>query len=326
MKELLSIVVPVYNTEEFLERCLESILSNKYENYEVILVDDGSTDKSPQICDRYAERYSNIHVLHKENGGEASSKNAGIEHAQGTYVAICDSDDTVPESGYQTLMKRGMDTDADVVRGLIHQVDKNTGEDCVKQRTDTVLRSAMAGHYCNIYKKTMLDKYNIRFQPFVLGADLTFMIQVLDHAKNIQRVEEVTYEYLIRPAASKTKSEIQKQDFNHFYDSFRWREWVVNYMNSSEKLLDLYGTQMGGGLCPMIDRDWLKYDESERKLCFESLTNIVQKIDWTRQKVNENGYIWITKDRFMQMTEKQYTKYLKKRFYFIEPIKKLIGR
>lgn len=326
MNELLSIVVPIYNTDEFLERCLQSILNNKYENYEVILVDDGSTDKSPEICDTYVKKYSNFIVIHKENGGEASSKNAGIEKAHGKYVAICDSDDCVPMDGYKLLMEKAEETGADVVRGLIRQIDENNGEDCVKQRTDSVLRSATAGHYCNIYKKSLLEENHIRFQPFVLGADLTFMIQVLNNAVNIQRIEDVTYEYIIRPANAKNKSEIQKQDFKHYYDNFRWREWVAKYMNSSKKLLDMYKTQMGGGLCPLIDKNWLKYNQKERELCFKSLYNIAKNIDWSMQKVNANGYLWTDAESFLNMTEKQYTKFLKKRFYIINPIKNMLKR
>ena len=321
-----SIIVPVYKAELFLERCVRSILRQTYGDWELILIDDGSPDNSGRLCDDFARDNARIKVIHKENGGEASAKNAGIEYAKGDYISICDSDDCVTETGYKLLMERAIETDADVVRGLIREYDENIGVNQIKQRTDSVLRSAMAGHYCNIYSRKMIEQCQIRFQPFVLGADLTFMIQVLNKANNIQRIEDVTYEYIIRPNTSKNKSEIQKQDFKHYYDNFRWREWVVNYMNSSEKLLQMYGMQMGGGLCPIITKEWLKYSKEERVQCFERLKNIVKNIDWEKQKVNENGYLWINKDKFCKMTEPQYTNYLRKRFYLIEPIKKVLGR
>lgn len=326
MQPMLSIIVPVYKTQEYLERCIEAILKTNYQKFEVVLVDDGSPDECPQICDRYAEKYSNIYVLHEENQGVYAARNAGIEYAHGEYIAFCDSDDCVPENSYELLMERAAQTGADVVRGLVRQIDKNIGEDCIKKRTDSILRSATSAHYCNVYKKEMIIRNNIKFQPFTLGEDISFMIQILNCAERIVSVNEVTYYYLIRSENSQNKSAIQIKDFRHYYDNFRWREWVVNYMNSSEKLLQMYGTQMGGGLCPLIDKNWLKYNQKERELCFKSLYNIAKNIDWSMQKVNANGYLWTDAESFLNMTEKQYTKFLKKRFYIINPIKNMLKR
>ncbi len=323
---LLSIIVPVYKTEEFLERCIKAVLKTEYDNIELILVDDGSPDTCPKICDQYAQADEHVRVLHRKNSGVYAARNAGIEAAAGEYIAFCDSDDYVPENAYSLLMKKAIETDADVVRGLVRQTDENTGINAVKKRTDSVLRSATSAHYANVYKRELLMKHNIRFLPFTLGEDLSFMIQVLNHAQNIQSVDEVTYIYLIRPITAKNRSAIQIKDFRHYYDDFRWREWVVNYMNRSEKLLRRYKEQMGGGLCPAIDKNWLMFERKQREKCYASLKNIVQNIDWSVQKVNANGYLWMDEKRFLQMEEVQYTKYLKKRFYIIEPVKRLFVR
>lgn len=90
---LFSIIVPVYGTEQFLCKCIDSILSQTYMNFELILIDDGSPDDCPQICDEYAQRDSRIHVIHKENGGAASARNVGIHAAHGDYIMFADSDD-----------------------------------------------------------------------------------------------------------------------------------------------------------------------------------------------------------------------------------------
>lgn len=91
----ISIIVPVYNVEKYLERCIDSILNQNFKDFELILVDDGSTDKSGEICDKYAKRYSYIRVIHKENGGPSEARNEGILQANGKYVTYIDSDDLI---------------------------------------------------------------------------------------------------------------------------------------------------------------------------------------------------------------------------------------
>lgn len=100
VKPLVSVIVPVFNTERFLCECVESIRSQKLENLEIILVDDGSTDMSPSICDDYAKRDNRIKVIHKENGGVSAARNAGLEIARGKYFAFVDSDDIIDKNMY----------------------------------------------------------------------------------------------------------------------------------------------------------------------------------------------------------------------------------
>lgn len=119
---ILSIVVPVYNVEKYIENCLNSIIENYCDGIEVILVDDGSKDNSSQICDRYVEKYNYISVIHKENGGLSSARNAGIKKAQGKYIWFVDSDDYIKK---------------DSVKKII---------DCTTNDTDLILAS-----YCDIY-------------------------------------------------------------------------------------------------------------------------------------------------------------------------------
>ena len=103
MKPLLSVIVPVYNVEKYLKRCLESILVQSWNDYEIILVDDGSTDSSAQICDVYAEKYEMIRVIHKENKGLSDTRNRGIEEASGEYVYFPDSDDWLEPNTFSEL-------------------------------------------------------------------------------------------------------------------------------------------------------------------------------------------------------------------------------
>lgn len=103
MQELISVIVPIYNVEKYLERCICAITGQTYVNLEIILVDDGSTDKSPQICDFYAQQDDRIKVIHKENGGSSSARNVGIATATGQYIGFCDSDDYPEPDLYENL-------------------------------------------------------------------------------------------------------------------------------------------------------------------------------------------------------------------------------
>lgn len=94
-EDLISIVIPVYKVELYLEKCIESIINQTYKNLEIIIVDDGSPDNCPKICDEYAQKDNRIKVIHKENGGLSDARNAGIDVAAGKYIAFVDSDDYV---------------------------------------------------------------------------------------------------------------------------------------------------------------------------------------------------------------------------------------
>lgn len=101
---LISIIIPVYKVECFLEECIDSVLAQSYGNIEIILVNDGSPDKCPQICDRYKSLHDNIKVIHKQNGGLSSARNAGLEIASGEYIIFLDSDDVLVKTGVQTVV------------------------------------------------------------------------------------------------------------------------------------------------------------------------------------------------------------------------------
>ncbi len=111
-----SIIVPVYNVERYINQCLDSIKSQTYTNWECLLVDDGSTDASGKICDEYAQNDSRFKVFHKSNGGLSSARNYGIDHASGDYISFCDSDDWIESEYLQTLTQLMRDYDADIAQ------------------------------------------------------------------------------------------------------------------------------------------------------------------------------------------------------------------
>lgn len=113
-EDLISVIVPVYNMEQYLERCVNSIVDQTYRNLEIILVDDGSTDRSPRMCDEYAQKDGRIKVVHKVNGGLSDARNAGLQAATGTYIGYVDSDDWIEPQMYQRMYEACIEHQAQV--------------------------------------------------------------------------------------------------------------------------------------------------------------------------------------------------------------------
>ncbi len=112
----LSIILPIYNVEKYLDRCMKSILKQSFKDYEIILVDDGSTDSSPILCDKYGKQLNKVKVLHKSNGGLSSARNAGLELAKGKYIFWLDSDDYISEEALSSIVKTLNKSEVDILK------------------------------------------------------------------------------------------------------------------------------------------------------------------------------------------------------------------
>lgn len=125
MDELISVIVPIYNTEKYLVECVESLRKQTYSNIEIILVDDGSTDASIEICDEFAEKDSRVRVFHKKNEGVAVARNFGIQQSNGQYVVIVDSDDVAVDRMIEVLYTQIKENDADIAVGNYYIYDES---------------------------------------------------------------------------------------------------------------------------------------------------------------------------------------------------------
>lgn len=176
MNEMLSVIIPVYQAEKFLDRCVKSVLDSTYTNLEVILVDDGSKDASSKLCDEWAQKDSRVKVIHKENGGVSSSRNAGIDASNGEYITFVDSDDYISETAYATSLSFFKENVV-CVEFNDSYCDTNGSPYCnIKERGETLFFSSCVEaleHYwdnginsavwCRIFKTDILKKNNIRF-------------------------------------------------------------------------------------------------------------------------------------------------------------------
>ena len=125
MEEKISVIIPVYNVEKYISRCLDSILNQSYKNVEIIIINDGSTDKSGLICDEYSKRYDNIRVFHKENGGVSSARNLGITVAKGEYITFADPDDFLNKDMYKILYDNAKNNNSDITICSVNEIREN---------------------------------------------------------------------------------------------------------------------------------------------------------------------------------------------------------
>ena len=145
---LISIVIPVYKVEKFLGRCVESVVNQTYKNLEIFLIDDGSPDNCPQICDEWAEKESRIKVIHLENAGVANARNTALKQISGDYVGFVDSDDYVEPDMYEKLLDTALKNDADITFCSYQINDEDRGENTVSLiPKDEEMKCVILGDY-----------------------------------------------------------------------------------------------------------------------------------------------------------------------------------
>lgn len=205
-KDLITIVIPVYNVEKYIDRCVESIINQTYKNLEIILVDDGSSDNSPKICDEYEKKDKRIKVIHKENSGPSDARNIAIEKAKGKYISFVDSDDWLPKNSVEMLYKIILEKKVDIACGDIQEVFSKTTitqeNDCQKINVFTNEEALEKLMYLQEFSNSASAKIyslelfkNIRFPKGRYYEDLHTTYKVFAKAKKIAQIENVVYYY-----------------------------------------------------------------------------------------------------------------------------------
>lgn len=217
---LFSIIVPVYNVEEYLERCIESLINQTMRDIEIILVDDGSPDRCPEICEAYARKDNRIRVLHKSNGGLSDARNAGIHIANGDYIFFVDSDDYIELDACERFAKY-TELGCDILIGDViveggrqrftHIPDKNiifTGMEYLERAFDA--KKAPMAAWLNVYRKEYLLCNNLFFKYGILHEDEQFTPRAFLNASSIVVTDVVFYHYIIRPNSIMTNPDKRK--------------------------------------------------------------------------------------------------------------------
>lgn len=232
---MLSIIVPIYKIEEFLRQCVESILAQSFQDFELILVDDGSPDSCPEICEQYAEKDSRIKVIHKLNGGLVSARKAGLKAASGEYIGYVDGDDWIEPDFYEKLMRKAMNFDADIVAaGFIKVIGDNltlknnpikAGYYNKSDIEKLIAPKMMFDKECfepglftyvwnKIFKKSVL--YNAQMnvpESISLGEDAACVFPAVLQADSIYITDDCLYNYRQRADSMLKVSENYKDDY-----------------------------------------------------------------------------------------------------------------
>lgn len=255
MQLLFSIVIPIYNIEKYIKECIESILKQSFSNYEIILVDDGSTDGSGKICDDYARRYQNISVIHCENGGVSKARNKGIDTAKGEYIIFIDGDDFIEHDSLESIHCSVINKKCDVLMIGIKFIDNITGEiinkpcnfdDAAYDTSD--IHSSIEYFFSrkkgnlwsactNIVRRDYLSENNIRFNTeFNFAEDCEFFLQLSKAGGEFSFNCDILYCYRTNRMGSlmNTFDEYKFIDISKAYQ--KWLEYFNEYDKKNYKI------------------------------------------------------------------------------------------
>ena len=208
-----SVIIPVYNVEKYIDRCLKSVISQNYDDLEIIVIDNGSTDRSGSICDSYANEYANISVYHIENHGVGPARNFGLSKAKGEFICFVDADDYLVGNLFSDVENQ-LDSQLDLlVFSYYNSIEKNLSEidrsakilptEGKKDKSDFIalfqelcLTDMMYTVWNKIYRREFLEEHQIVFESYELGEDVRFNLNVYQHVNAVFLVKSGYYVYI----------------------------------------------------------------------------------------------------------------------------------
>ncbi|MBR3685869.1 MAG: glycosyltransferase family 2 protein [Clostridia bacterium] len=248
---LVSIIVPVYRVEYWLPKCIKSLLAQTYKNIEIILVDDGSPDKSGTICDKFAKKDSRIKVIHKENGGVSSARNAGIDAAEGEYICFVDSDDWLSEDAIETLYAEFLKNNVQIVIANMITVGKRNGlfrlvnkeriisfNDPDNLFLDLYQESSLGGLVNKLFVASLIKDNTIRLKEGMkFGEDVLFLLECFKHCSAISLIEKPIYYY---------NRLVSESAITRYYPELT--DWMLVLTEARHDLVNEKGEQYKNGL------------------------------------------------------------------------------
>lgn len=291
--ELISVIIPVYNVEKYVERCVTSVLNQTYKNIEIILVDDGSTDESGKICDRLASENENVSVIHQNNQGLGPARNTGLNDMKGKYVAFVDSDDWIENNTYEVLYDAIIKHDCDISTcGRKIVSDEGVIKDYYCSAEGKKLnRQEAVKHYLlqkdmnmsawdKLYKASLFDE--VRFPgDHLVSEDIVPIYRVLKKSNAVYLTGQALYNYYYR-AGSLSKSSFNKRLMGALSFSHSMTEMVRVDFPQLSKEADYFEADMTMGIYRMLRRS--KYKGSEK-------TEIKNTLKKMRKSAMKNEYL-----------------------------------
>jgi len=285
-----SVIVPVYNTEKYLEKCLNSLLKQTLKEIEIIVVNDGSTDNSKKVLEAFKE-YNNIVYLEKKNGGLSDARNYGIAHANGEYIGFVDSDDSIDSNMYQLMYEKAKESDADLVECDFnwvypHKAKQDIGKRYINKEDYFTFGRVMA---CNkIIKLSTIKENNINFPVGLRYEDVEFFYKLVPYIKNMELVEIPLYHYLQRNLSiSNNNNESNKDIFVIFENILKFYKDNNIYEDYIHELEYAYIRVLLGSSFLRIVK--IKDKKIKEELLNKTLTEIEEKFpNWKQNKILKN--------------------------------------
>ena len=255
MEEKISIVTPIYNAEGYLRRCIESQIMQTYQNIEIILIDDGSTDNSGMICDNFAKNDNRIRVIHKKNQGVSIARNEGIKLATGDWILFVDSDDFLEKNACEKFIEISKKynqelelivASSNLIKGeqktnsiakfkkeaLLNEIEKKKMINNIFINVDEDF-SYVGAPWAKLYRLTFLKKYSLNFRPKLqLGEDLNFNFKAMYLANKIVFSPQIVYNYTISQFSISNKyMENMVEQFNMMFEEFEENKFINEFYN-----------------------------------------------------------------------------------------------
>lgn len=287
-----SVIVPVYNVEKYIRKCLESLINQTLGEFEVIVVDDGSTDQCAEIIKEYIETFPKMKYYKKENGGLSDARNYGMQYVTGKYVAFLDADDYVEENTYEKLYEKAKQEDADMVEcnfywTYLRNEKKDVGV-CYSGEKE-MLEKARVMAWNKLYKKEILDRAMVEFPKGLQYEDLEFFYKLIPYIERVSFVKEPLIHYVQRKTSIINTQNEKAGDvitvLNHVIAYYKEKKLYEAY----EEVLEYTYTRIL--LCSSIKRICnIKDKIVQKKLLNETWINLNQQFpNWKQNKILNTG-------------------------------------
>lgn len=299
MSKKISVIVPMYNAEKSVKKCIDSIVKQTYSNLEIILVNDGSKDKTEEICNNFVKKDKRIKYFYKENSGVSETRNYGLNNASGDFIAFVDADDYLEKNMYETMLNMMDDADViicdyfNIIDNKKNNIDEKFEDYCTFDSLEELIKSVdnkKVSRYINspwnkLIKNELVNSKNIRFDSKIsLGEDLIFNIQYMKSAKKIKIINKKLYNYII----SNDGLGLKKRN-------------IEEYMNNSIELIN-----------ELIENS--ANSDSLLNIALNELSNVINRLANEYEK--KNIYILLKTLKYDQIHNLNY-KLLKRKNYII---------
>lgn len=309
----ISVIVPVYKTERYLPRCIDSILAQTFTNFELILVDDGSPDNCGTICDEYARKDAKIKVIHTVNEGVSAARNCGIEASVGTYIMFCDSDDYVSPDWCEVLLRHAEENPySGIVSNIFNVLADGTVRCKVSVSADSIcarnisyyemFKLQLSGNTFNkIYRAEAIKRSGVRFDPAIrIGEDAKFNAEYYKHCDSFVFVEKPLYYYLDNAASA----------LHRYYPN-----WLELHLMPFYIRVPLIGEEKLSEYCDTWLSEFIRYLDvvfDERN----SDMSLLQKLRYNQQMVCSEEFQYCLQHASCEKEAPMIIKLLKKKNYY----------